>query len=120
MPPGLRRKLRQAVSYFDPAEGKITGLDWNLWVQYGMTGPEFLATVKHTLDLRLVGNRAPFTLGMHADIYSEQYDGGAKNSTAAERQQALAEALEYALSKPEVRVVSAAQILEYVRSPVAL
>ena len=52
--------------------------------------------------------RAPFTFGMHADICSKQYGAKVANSTAAERQQALAEVLDYALGKTEVRVVSAA------------
>ncbi len=29
--PGLRAALQQRQNYFDPAAGKITGMDWNLW-----------------------------------------------------------------------------------------
>jgi len=120
VPPGLRTRLAQVQSYFDPADGKITGFDWNLWVEFGMRSQEVVATAKYTLDQRLAGNRAPFTFGTHSDIYSEQYYGDTPNSSAADRRQALAEILEYALSKPEVRVVSAKQILDWVEDPVAL
>jgi peptidoglycan/xylan/chitin deacetylase (PgdA/CDA1 family) len=120
VPPGLRARLEQVHSYFDPEDGKITGFDWNLWVEFGMTRSEVVATAKYSLDLRMAGNRAPFTFGAHSDIYSDQFPGAMPNSTPGERQQALAEILEYALSKPDVRVVSARQILDWVRVPVAL
>ncbi len=42
------------------------------------------------------------------------------NSRAGDRQQPLAEILEYALSKPEVRVVSARRMLDWVEDPVPL
>jgi peptidoglycan/xylan/chitin deacetylase (PgdA/CDA1 family) len=118
--PGLRARLKQAQSYFDPSDGKITGFDWNLWIEFGMRPDEFLATLKYTLDLRLRGNRAPLTLGTHSDIYSEQYAERTPNSTAEERRQALAAFIDHALAHPEVRVVTAQQVLAWVRSPVAL
>ena len=118
--PGLRQRLQQVQDYFDPADGKITGFDWNLWVAFGMTRQEVLATAKYTLDQRLAGNRAPFTFGAHSDIYSDLYEGATANSSASERRQALEEILNYALSKPEVRVVSAKQILDWLRDPVRL
>jgi hypothetical protein len=120
VPPGLRRRLSRVQSYFDPSDGKITGFDWNLWVEFGMNRQEVVATLKHTLDLRLTGNRAPFTFGAHSDIYSEAYPGTTANSSARDRQQALAEFLDYALSKPDVRVVSAKQILDWLEAPVSL
>lgn len=119
VPPGLRARLHQVQGYFDPADGKITGFDWNLWMEFGMTRPEVVATFKYSLDLRLAGNRAPLTFGNHSDIYSEQY-ASAAGSTAEDRRQALAEILDYALSRPEVRVVTAKQILDWLRNPVPL
>jgi peptidoglycan/xylan/chitin deacetylase (PgdA/CDA1 family) len=117
--PGLRDRLAEVQDYFDPQDGKITGFDWNLWVDFGMTRNEVVATVTYSLDQRLAGNRAPLSIGAHSDIYSSRYPSDGLNATAEERQMALAEILDYALSKAEVRVVSARQILEWVRAPVS-
>ncbi|HET7292250.1 MAG TPA: polysaccharide deacetylase family protein [Vicinamibacteria bacterium] len=119
VPPGLRARLARVQDYFDPGDGKITGFDWNLWVAFGMTRPEVVATFKHTLDLRLAGNRAPLTFGAHSDIYADQY-GGAPATTVAERREALREILDYALSVPDARVVTAKQLLDWVRRPAPL
>jgi hypothetical protein len=117
--PGLRAKLKGVNGHFDEAAGKITGFDYNLWVAYRMTKAEFLATVKYSLDLRVRGNRAPFLLGAHTDYYSSDYTD-APNTTAAERRAAVEELVAYALSKPELRVVSLEQVLDWVRNPVAM
>lgn len=119
VPKGLRERLGRRQSYFDPASGKITGFDWNLWVDLGMTAAEVVATFKYTLDQRLEGNRAPLTLGVHSDIYSEQYPTPLP-TTAEERRQALREILDYALSRPEARVVSAKELLDWLRKPAPL
>lgn len=119
LPPGLRARLHQVVDYFDPADGKITGFDWNVWVAFQMSAPEVVATVRHTLDQHLAGNRAPFTFGTHSDIYSEQYPG-ITGSTAEERQQALTQILDDVLARPDVRVVTSRQLLEWLRAPAAL
>jgi hypothetical protein len=116
VPPGLRRRLAGVQTYFNPQDGKITGFDWNVWVAFQMSAPEVVATVRYTLDQRLAGNRAPFTLGTHSDIYSEQYQG-ITGSTAAQRQQALRQILDDALSRPDVRVVSGRQLLDWLRHP---
>lgn len=117
--PGLRERLHKVRAYFDPSDGKITGFDWNLWVEFGMKRDEVVATFRYTLDQRLAGNRAPLTFGAHSDLYSEQYDEPLP-TTAEERRQALREIVNDALSRPEVRVVSARQILDWVRNPAAL
>jgi peptidoglycan/xylan/chitin deacetylase (PgdA/CDA1 family) len=119
VPPGLRARLSRVRHYFRPEDGKITGFDWNLWVAFQMSGAEVLATLRYSLDQRLAGNRAPFTFGTHSDIYSEQY-GGITGSTAEERRKTLARFLDEALARPEVRVVSARQLLEWMRAPVPL
>jgi peptidoglycan/xylan/chitin deacetylase (PgdA/CDA1 family) len=117
--PGLRQRLAQVRDYFKPADGKITGFDWNLWVAFAMSGREVVATFKYTLDQRLLGNRAPLTFGVHSDIYSEQYPAELP-TTAEERRQALREILDYALARPEVRVVSGKQLLDWLRDPAPL
>ncbi len=119
VPPGLRARMKAVQDYFDPQTGKITGADWNLWIEFGMTRAEFVATLKYTLDLRRHGNRAPFMLVGHSDIYSDQ-ETDATHATLAERQAGLAEFLDYALVQPEVRVTSLNSILDWVRNPTPL
>jgi hypothetical protein len=120
VPSGLRAKLSKVQNYIDTADGKITGLDWNLWVDFQFTKSEFLATMKYTLDQRLAGNRSPFLFGTHSDIYSNCYPDTIRNATPQERRTALAEFISYALSKPEVRFASTKEVLDWLRSPVAL
>ena len=115
----IRNKMHGIASWFDVESGKVTGLDYNLWVQFSTTKAEWLAIMKYTLDQRLAGNRAPMTIGTHTDIYSSKYTA-AQGSTPEERQQAVAEFIDYALSKSAVRVVSNKQILDWVRNPVPL
>jgi hypothetical protein len=115
----IRDKMHGIASWFDTASGKVTGLDYNLWVQFSTTKAEWLAIMKYTLDQRLAGNRAPMTIGAHTDIYSSKYTA-AQGSTAEERQQAVEEFIDYAVSKSVVRVVSNKQILDWVRNPVPL
>jgi hypothetical protein len=119
VPPELRATMAQRQSWFDVEGGKITGFDYNLWVQFSMTKAEFLATMKYTLDLRLAGNRAPMMIGAHSDVYSSKYTA-ATGSTAEERQQAIEEVNDYATSKAAVGVTSNKEILQWVRNPVPL
>lgn len=123
--PGFRQRLNDKLDYFDVAAGNISGLDWNLWIEFGMTKDEFVAVLKYNLDIRLAGNKAPFTIGMHSDIYSSKYEGsnleGEKiYADLKERQEAVEEFIEYALTKHDVRLVSAKQMLDWLRDPSAL
>jgi len=119
IPPGLRARIHADVDWFDEGSGKVTGFDYNLWVLFNLSKAEVLATLKYTLDLRLEGNRAPLMFGAHTDTYSDKYQAGL-NSTVVERQEALEEFIEYALSKPEVRVVPMDDILEWMKAPSTL
>jgi peptidoglycan/xylan/chitin deacetylase (PgdA/CDA1 family) len=116
VPPGLRARIGTALKAAygsgsgEPAN-KITGLDWNVFEAAGCTGPEFLAILKHTLDRRLAGNRAPFMVGGHTDLYP---------ASKPERRKALEEFVAYALTKPEVRFVTGPQLIEWLRAPVPL
>lgn len=115
--PGLRQRLTErGEDDFDPASGKITGFDWNLWVAFAMDRAEFVATVKHTLDLRLEGNRCPLVFGLHSDIYSTGYDD-LPRSSVEDRQTALEEAVEYALAREPVRMVAARHLLSWLKDP---
>jgi hypothetical protein len=121
VPTGLRAKMKTVDPGFDVASGKITGLDYNLWILYQMNKAEFVATLKYTLDQHLAGNRTPFMLGAHPDLYSvTPPDDPAPNATYQERRAALEEFLDYALSKPDVRVVPNKVILDWLRKPVAM
>ncbi|HTJ43906.1 MAG TPA: hypothetical protein VL463_17490, partial [Kofleriaceae bacterium] len=121
VPSGLRAKLMKIDPTFDVSTGKISGLDYNLWIIYRMTKAEFVATLEYTLDQHLAGNRAPFMIGAHPDLYSiEPPDDPTPNSTYQDRRAALAEFLDYALSKPDVRVVPNRVILDWLRAPVPL
>jgi len=117
--PGLREKMKRAQNYFNEEDGKITGADWNLWIEFGMTKAEFLATLKYSLDLRLTGNRCPLTFVGHSDIYSSKYFL-IPQANLEERQQAIEEFIDYALTKPAVRIVSAKELLDWILNPYSL
>jgi peptidoglycan/xylan/chitin deacetylase (PgdA/CDA1 family) len=119
VPAGLRGKLKMLKSYYNVDTGFITGLDWNMWYEYGLTKAEFVATMKYTLDLRLRGNRAPLMFGVHSDIYATMNEN-APHASAADRRAAVDEFLRYALTKPDVRLVTMKQTLDWVRNPTAL
>ena len=115
---GLREKCFLQRSYFSQNNGKISGLDYNCLVEFQMTGEEFLATLKYTLDLRLQGNRAPFVLGAHTGIYAMEYESEPEiKIPETERRKAIEDFLDYALSKPEVHIVSPKKIIEWMRNP---
>lgn len=120
IPPGLCDRLEKRTPGFN---GRITGFDWNLWMFYKLTGPEVAAILKYTLDLRLAGNRCPFTVGAHSDIYAEAYDHLPLEKEYrpavdyTERAAALADFFEYALSREAVRIVAVRDLLDWLRNP---
>jgi hypothetical protein len=117
---GLRHRLKARQEYFDPEAGKITGMDWNLWCEFSMTPVEFIATIEYTLERRLQGNRCPLTIGLHSELYSDRQAGAGCNATPAERRAAL-EALVRDLQRHDVvRIVSARELLDWLRRPVPL
>lgn len=109
IPQEYRAKVKRDNDYFDVNTGKLTGLDYNLLDMGKLTPTEFQATLKANLDLHYNGNRAPFIFGMHSDKY---------NNTAL--QAALTGFIDWALTKPDVRVVSAMKVIEWMRNPVPL
>ena len=88
---------------------KITGFDWNVW-DGGFNTNDFGVILKTTLDKRLEGNRAPFMVGLHSDNY---FAYGDKNN-------GVFEFIEYALSKPDVRFVTAQELIAWIEQPVGL
>ncbi len=120
--PGFRDELQKRIDYFDPDDGKITGFDWNLWMEYRMSRLEVEAVLKHTLDLRLKGNRAPFLIGLHSDIYSSKYkennnDDSLMVEEYREAQKAIENFIDYALSKKVVWIVPAKSVIAWMKEP---
>jgi peptidoglycan/xylan/chitin deacetylase (PgdA/CDA1 family) len=127
VPAGLRTRLATVQTWFaggqGPTDGKITGFDYNMWARasdgaFALSKAELLATLKYSLDLRLKGNRAPFLLGVHSAYYVDAWNSNAPGApTAAERRQAIEEFLDYARTKPEVRITSVRTVLDWMRNP---
>ena len=126
--PGLRDRLAAAHHDFDKESGKITGMDWNLWFEYFMNEDDAFATMAHTFDLHYEGNRCPFYVGMHTDIYSDKYDVNDLEgeeitnikADAARRRNMVRRMLEHILSKKDVQVVTAAETVRYMTDPALL
>jgi peptidoglycan/xylan/chitin deacetylase (PgdA/CDA1 family) len=97
---------------------KITGLDYNMFVSLNLTKAQVLTILKYDLDQRLANNRAPFFVGAHTNIYTGAV--ALTNSTPQERREAIQEFVTYALTKPQVRIVTAKDMLTWLRNPVAL
>lgn len=114
----------------EPSGGKVTGFDYNLWFAKQYTKAKFVATLKNTLDKKYYGNRAPMNFGMHTNYYSDKaieemkiYDPASERklvTNVVERTQGIKEFLDYALSLPDVRVVTTQQALEWIKYPVKL
>jgi hypothetical protein len=117
--PGLRSRIAARKPGFDARGGKISGLDWNLLVDYGMDKAEYLATLKHSFDLRIAGNRCPLLFGGHSDIYAALYPG-LPLIAPEERRGVVEEFLDYALSYPATRIVAYADVLAWLQGPEGL
>ena len=120
VPPGLRTSLKARKEYFDVSSGKITGMDWNLWCEFGMTPAEFLATIRYTFELRRSGNRAPLTIGLHSDLYSDRQEDGECAGTPTARRAALETLVRFLQEQDIVRIVSARELLGWLRHPAPL
>lgn len=119
VPSGLRAKLKGNNEDFQMDQGKITGVDYNLWFEYGMSKDEFLAVLKYTFDQHFNGNRAPFIFLGHTDYYSGDNPIEGK-TTFQERQLAIEEFISWVLSKEEVRIISHRQLIDWMNDPVSL
>lgn len=123
--PGFRNELKKRVDFFNPEDGKITGLDWNLWAEFKMAKNEVEAVLKYTLDLRIKGNRAPFLIGMHSDMYSSKYRNNNDEDKQIfenykQSQEAIENFINYAISKKEVRIVPVKSVLTWMKNPIPL
>ena len=123
---GLRARIFSHIDYFDTITGNLTGFDYNIfapgdWGAAEMSSEEYLAVLKYSFDQHLKGNRTPFTVGMHPDFYTEETDE--YYSSAGDyltRRKIVEDFMTYVLSKDVVRVVTAQQLLQWLKEPVAL
>ena len=119
IPSGLWERIRDKMSYLEGH--KITGFDYNLWSEAELNKAEVLGILKYNLDLRLRGNRAPFMIGAHTQYYTQEWaDNNAPNATYQQMREAISEFVDYALSKPEVRVRPSIDIINWCANPVAV
>jgi hypothetical protein len=119
IPEGFRRKIKEKGIWFDEAGGKIVGVDYNLFFVFRLNKEETLAILKYTFDLHYTGNRSPFSLGAHSDIYSSKYPLNSPTSYR-DRQWVIEQFVDYVLTKPDVRIVPAYRIVDWCRHPVPL
>ncbi|MGM0461377.1 MAG: polysaccharide deacetylase family protein [Fibrobacterota bacterium] len=118
---GLRDFMQSVIDW--ESNGKITGLDYNMWAPgdhggFELNKEQSLATLRYTLDKKYSGNRTPLTLGMHSQFYFEE-DKFA-NISNTEQREFLEEFIDYALTLEDVRIVSAQEFLRWYENPVAL
>lgn len=123
IPEGLRTFLAGQYPGFDVESGKLTGLDYNMWGynKGNLNRDEFLAILKHSLDLRMQGNRAPFLFGAHTQYYNKEWNAAFRAQDVNDRKGAIQDFITYALETyPEVRIVPQASVLEWLKNPVPL
>jgi peptidoglycan/xylan/chitin deacetylase (PgdA/CDA1 family) len=124
-------KIRAGWASIRPTDVHVTGFDYNIFLGQvdqqgkktgpGLTGAEVLGLLKYNLDIRLAGNRAPFCFGTHSQYYLEWWvKANAPQVTVAEMRRTITDFLDYARSKPEVRIVSGQQIVDWMRNPTAI
>jgi len=78
------------------------------------------AVLKYNLDLHIAGNHSPLVFIGHSHLYAySSKDANPDTPTAADRDarwKGLTDFIQYALSKPETRIVRAKDILTWVVS----
>jgi len=84
-----------------------------------LTKAEFLATLKYNVRSATPGQPRPAPVRNAQRDLHRRYAVG-PIATLVERQQAIDEFLRYALTFPEVRVVSTKSVLDWIRNPVPL
>jgi hypothetical protein len=104
----------------DAVVAPMAGFDSTAYGTLGKAPADFYNAMKWALDLRLEAgdNRAPLTLGLHSDTYSAMQT--AYTQPLADRRKAITDFIAYALTKPDVRFVSALQLLQWMSDPAPL
>jgi len=103
----------------------VVGIDLALWFGTKMSADEALSTLKYTLDKALETNRSPLVIAAHDFYYSDAWAAGSPvaskmPTTVGDRRAVLMAFVEYALSKPDVRIVNYRQLLAWLRQPSSL
>ncbi len=116
--PGLWDRILERMPYLE--DHKITGLDYQLWSMAGLNKREVVGILEYNLDLRLKGNRSPFSVGLHSQYYTDDWaDDYVPNASADEMRAALQEFIDYALSKEAVRMTTGAKVIGWCKSHAA-
>ncbi|HTA93179.1 MAG TPA: polysaccharide deacetylase family protein [Polyangiaceae bacterium] len=121
--PGLRDRIPPDMplpSFYEKTTGKIAGLDITLFVDAGLSAAEVLGVLKYNLDLHLMGNRSPLVFVSHSHVYADNYTAAANALSVTDRQSAIASFIDYALSKPEVRMRPLRDLVSWLEAPTAL
>jgi peptidoglycan/xylan/chitin deacetylase (PgdA/CDA1 family) len=120
VPANLRAGIVESQFIGGSSTGKILGMDISMFFDAKMNKEQSLAALKNTLDLHLAGNRAPLIFVAHTHVYASSWDGNVPQISLAERRAVISEFLSYALSKSVVRIRPVADILKWMKNPVAL
>jgi hypothetical protein len=123
---GLRDRIKlhaASLFFYEPSSGKITGVDYTLLIEAGVTGDEMRAILEYNLDLHLSGNHSPLVFVAHSHLYAfstpEDDPDTPSDAERKARWKGLTEFIAYALTKPEVRVVAGKDIIEWMRAATA-
>ncbi len=81
---------------------------------------EIAAILKYNLDKHLAGNRAPLHLCLHGNAWGKAEHESSRSARVLALQAALKDFLDYALSKPEARVVRQIDVINWMKNPVPL
>ncbi len=118
--PALISKMSAAMPWWQEDEGKVEATDYTLYSQFKLNADDFYEMLKYNLHLRLQGNRAPLTFAIDTRFYSDEHYSYLSHSTASERREALKAFVDYALTIPEVRLVSHIELVDWLEEPVPL
>ena len=83
-----------------------------------MTGAQYLEYLKNTFLRQYNGNRSPFSICVHSQDWGS--DSNNNNSLLVERRQAMTDFVNWLQTYSDARVVSHAQLLDWMKNPVAL
>lgn len=113
-------------------DGKITGFDFNLFILWGMTKENWLATMKNSINLRAEGGKAPLLYGAHTDYYAPIYDHAVLLSdfnklsyglnitegwnTWQTRKEAMVEFRDWAIADKDCHFVTMSHLIEEMKS----
>ncbi len=104
----------------------VTGFDYNIFKEKSATGNEFARWMKYSLLQRLQGNRAPFTVNCHTDVFSEFNEsangeqGAFATKNFQERREGMEDFLQFAASFEDVYIVPYIDMIEWMNAPKTL